>query len=95
MLNGRRSSRTELDLQRDCHALQMRLLKAIAELRLKQVYAQRLEHLLCAPNARIDELTATIDALRGRNRKLELETEVLCQMLTAPPQLDGAMLAPK
>jgi hypothetical protein len=77
------------DLQRQVDTLAIKLLRANSELRLKQVYAQRLEHLLCTRNARIEELTAAIDLLRKRNQHLDLENHCLVGLLTAPPQLDA------
>jgi len=57
--------------------------------------AQALPGLLRERLTRIDELTGTIDQLRATNQKLNLENHCLTAMLTAPPQLDAAMLAPK
>jgi chromosome segregation ATPase len=90
----RRSSAHELELQKEVTTLQLKLLRTNAALKLKQTYAERLEHLLSARNARIDELTGTIDQLRQRNHKLNLENHCLTALLTAPP-VDATMLAPK
>jgi hypothetical protein len=90
----RRSTRTETELQNEVTTLQLELLRTNAALKLKQTYAERLEHLLSARNARIDELTGVIDQLRTANQRLGLENEVLTAMIAAPP-VEPAMLAPK
>jgi hypothetical protein len=90
----RRSSTSEVQLQREVTTLQLKLLKANAALRLKTLYAERLEYLLHERSERIDELIAQVDQLRHSNKKLGLENEILTAMLAAPP-VDAAMLAPK
>ena len=81
----RRSSITEVQLQREVEVLGLKLLKANSELRIKTLYAERLEYLLRERLTRIDELTAQVDQLRCRNKQLDAATEALCQMLAAPP----------
>ena len=78
-----RSSRNEIELQKEVTTLQLKLLRTNAALKLKQTYAQRLEHLLCARNARIDELTGTIDQLSTANQKLNLENHCVTARRTA------------
>jgi hypothetical protein len=90
----RRSSISEVELQRQVTTLQLKLLKANAALRTKTLYAERLEYLLHERSERIDQLIAQVDQLRHSNKKLGLENEVLTAMIAAPP-IDAAMLAPK
>ena len=61
---------------------------------MKTQYASRLELLLHERLNKLDQLTAQVDQLRHRNKKLGLENEVLTAMIAAPP-VDAAMLAPK
>jgi hypothetical protein len=84
----RRSSISEVQLQREVTTLQLKLLKANAALRTKTLYAERLEYLLRERLTKIDELTTTIDGLREQNRKLEAEAEHLAA-LVARPQLNA------
>jgi hypothetical protein len=90
----RRSSTSEVQLQREVTTLQLKLLKANAALRTKTLYAERLEYLPHERSERIDELVAQVDQLRHSNKKLGLENEVLTAMIAMPP-VDAAMLAPK
>jgi hypothetical protein len=83
------------DLQRQLDATQLKLLRANAELRTKQIYCERLEHLLHQRCEMIDALHGRIDQLRDQNKKLEIEAEHLADMIRIMPQLDPAMLAPK
>ena len=53
----RRSTTHELELQKEVTTLQLKLLRTNAELRTKQIYAQRLEFLLQQRSEKIDELT--------------------------------------
>jgi hypothetical protein len=90
----RRSSSHELQLQRECEMLQLKLLKANSELRTKTVYAQRLEYLVHERDERVDELNALLDQSRQQVRRLDLQNEILIEMIASPP-LDAAMLVPK
>jgi hypothetical protein len=73
------------DLERKVETLSIRLLRANNELRLKQLHVEKLQYLLCARNARIDELTGTIDQLRLQNKMLESEAEHYAALLAATP----------
>jgi hypothetical protein len=84
----------ELQLQRECEVLQLKLLKANSELRTKTVYAQRLEFLVRARNERVDELSAKLEQSRAHIKKLDQECEHLADMIRIMPQLE-AMLSPK
>jgi septal ring factor EnvC (AmiA/AmiB activator) len=77
----RRSSITEVQLQREIEVLGLKLLRANAALRSKTLYAQRLEYLLHERSERIDELNGQLDRLRALNQRLGLENEVLAAML--------------
>lgn len=55
--------------------LQIRLLQINATLRLKVVYAERLEHLVCERNKRIDSLYGLLERARQQNAQLEQEAE--------------------
>jgi len=80
---GRRDAPPAPRPQNEVTTLQLELLRTNAALKLKQTYAQRLEHLLCARNARIDELTGTIDQLSTANQKLNLENHCVTARRTA------------
>jgi hypothetical protein len=73
MLPRHRSSSTEIELQRKCETLSIKLLRANAELRMKTIYASRLEVLVQERCAMIDALHGRIDQLRDQNKKLEIE----------------------
>ena len=77
----RRSSITEVQLQREIEVLGLKLLRANAALRSKTLYAQRLEYLLHERSERIGELNGQLDRLRALNQRLGLENEVLAAML--------------
>jgi hypothetical protein len=81
-------------LQREKHELAIRLLRANSQLRLKQLYCERLEFLLHERLEKIDQLTGVIEQLRAQTQRLGLENQVLVAMIAAPP-LDAAMLSPK
>jgi hypothetical protein len=93
MLPRHRSSSHELE--RKVETLSIKLLRANAALRLKTIYAERLEVLLHQRLETIDALHGRIDQLRDQNRKLEIEAEHYADMVRLLPQLDPAMLAPK
>ena len=95
MLPKRRSSSTEIELQRKVETLSLKLLRANAALRLKTVYCERLEYLMRERSERIDELNAKLDQLREQNKRLDQENEHLADMVRLLPQLDPAMLVPK
>jgi hypothetical protein len=82
-------------LQREVETLSLPLLKANAELRMKTIYASRLEVLVQERCAVIDALRGRIDQLRDQNRKLESEAEHYADMVRLLPQLVAAMLSPK
>jgi len=77
------------DLQRQNDGLRSELIKLRRELMIKTQYAERLEFLLRERMERTDELTATVDQLRERNKRLEAEAEHFAAMVAAPP-LDAA-----
>ena len=97
----RHASRAVVDLQHENHVLALKLLKANSELRLKTLYAERLEYLVHERSERVDELNAKLEQYRQQVRRLGLENEILTPMIAAPPrsdfaaQSDAAMLAPK
>jgi hypothetical protein len=91
----RRSSRAELELQREVTTLGLKFLKANSELRTKTIYCQRLEFLLHQRTETIDELYGRLEQARAANQKLEQECEHLADMICIMPQLDPAMLVPK
>ena len=90
----RRPSSHELQLQRECEVLQLKLLRVNSALRLKTVYAERLEYLLHERSERIDELNGKLEQSRQQVQQLGLENQLLIEMIAAPP-VDAAMLAPK
>jgi len=69
------------DLQRQNDGLRSELIKLRRELMIKTQYAERLEFLLRERMERIDELTATVDQLRERNKRLEAEAEHFAAMV--------------
>jgi multidrug resistance efflux pump len=71
-------------LERQIETLQIKLLRANSELRLKTVYAQRLEFLLQHRMATIDELVAKLDQARAQNKRLEAEADHLAALIAAP-----------
>jgi hypothetical protein len=81
----RRPSSHELQLQRECEVLQLKLLKANSELRTKTVYAQRLEYLVHERSERVDELNAKLEQSREQVRRLDLQNQILVEMIAAPP----------
>ena len=84
----------ELQLQRECEVLQLKLLRTNAELRTKQIYCQRLEFLLHQRSERIDELNGKLEQSREQIRRLDQECEHLADMIRIMPQLE-AMLSTK
>ena len=90
----RRSSITEAELRRECELLQLKLLRVNSALRLKTLYAERLEFLLHERLTKIDELTGRLEQARSVNQRLEQECEHLADMVRIMPQLE-AMLSPK
>jgi chromosome segregation ATPase len=85
-LPKRRSAVAELKLlQKENDGLRTEIVKLRHELTNKQGYAERLEVLLRERMERIDELTATIDQLRERNKRLEAEAERLAAMAANRP----------
>jgi len=79
-LTKRRSTIAELQLQKANDGLRTEIVNLRHELTNKRGYAERLEVLLRERMERIDELTATIDQLRERNKRLETEAEHLAVM---------------
>jgi len=85
-LPKRRSAAAEFKLlQKENDGLRTEIVKLRHELTNKQGYAERLEVLLRERMERIDELTATIDLLRERNKRLEAEAEHLAAMAANRP----------
>ena len=80
----RRSSSHELQLQRECEVLQLRLLKMNSQLHRKTLYAQRLEYLV-QRSERVDELNAKLEQSREQVRRLDLQNQILVEMIAAPP----------
>ena len=76
-LPKRRSTIAELQLQKANDGLRTEIVNLRHELTNKQGYAERLE--------RIDELTATIDQLRERNKRLEAEAKHLAKIAANRP----------
>jgi hypothetical protein len=56
----------------------VRLQNALAD---KSAYANRLEGLLRARTARIDELNGRLEQARAQNQRLDQECERLCEMV--------------
>jgi hypothetical protein len=83
MFNGRSRSLDATKLQREVEILSIKLLRANAELRMKTIYASRLEMLVHERCAMIDALHGRIDQLRQQNQKLDAEAEHLAQMVAA------------
>jgi chromosome segregation ATPase len=84
MFLPKRRSVAELKLlQKENDGLRTEIVKLRHELTNKQGYAERLEVLLRERMERIDELTATIDQLRERNKRLEAEAEHLAAIRLA------------
>jgi hypothetical protein len=94
MLNGRSPRLDAVKLQREVEALAIKLLKANAELRMKTIYASRLEVLVQERCERVDELSAKLEQSRAHIKKLDQECEHLADMVRIMPQLE-AMLSPK
>jgi uncharacterized protein YciW len=76
----------EVQLQRKIDTLQIRLLHVNSALRLKSIYAERLEVLLHKRNERIDQLSSLLEQSRTTNHRLELECEHLAQLIATPQQ---------
>ena len=84
-LPKRRSTIAELQLQKANDGLRTEIVNLRHELTNKQGYAERLEVLLRERMERIDGLTATIDQLRERNKRLEAEAEHLAKIAANRP----------
>ena len=84
-LPKRRSTIAGLQLQKANDGLRTEIVNLRHELTNKQGYAERLEVLLRERMERIDELTATIDQLRERNKRLEAEAEHLAKIAANRP----------
>ena len=85
-LPKRRSAAAEFKLlQKENDGLRTEIVKLRHELTNNQGYAERLEVLLRERMERIDELTATIDQLRERNKRLEAEAEHLAKIAANRP----------
>ena len=90
MPRPRQPSPDELKLQRDINTLQLKLLRANSALRLKTIYAERLELLLRKRTGQIDELNGKIERLREQNKRLDQECEHLVEMVRLePPHLSA------
>ena len=81
----RRPSSTELELQRECEVLQLKLLKVNSALALNTRYAQRLEYLVQARNERVDQLNSLLEQSRQQVQRLGLQNQILIEMIAAPP----------
>jgi hypothetical protein len=77
----RRSSSHELQLQKECEVLQLKLLKANSALANKTQYASRLEFLLHQRSETIDELNGKLEQSREQVRRLDQEAERYYEML--------------
>ena len=66
-MDWRLPSAHELELQKEV-TTPLKLLRTNAALRLKTVYAERLEYLVQERSERIDELTAQVDQLMGSRK---------------------------
>jgi regulator of replication initiation timing len=84
MFPRRHSAIVELQLQKENDALRTEIVKLRHELTTKKHYAERLEVLLRERMERIDELYATIDQLRERNKRLEAEADHLATIIAVP-----------
>src|SRR5215471_4406740 len=82
-LPKRRPTIAELQLKKANDGLRTEIVNLRHELTNKQGYAERLEVLLRERMERIDELTARIDQLRERNKRLEAEAEHLAAIRLA------------
>jgi hypothetical protein len=71
----------EIELTRKIDSLQIRLLELNATLRLKVLYAERLEFLLHQRNQRVDQLFARLEQACTVNRHLEAECEHLAGII--------------
>jgi len=91
----RRRSSNEVELAREITTLQLKLLKVNSALAIKTRYAERLEFLLAARNARIDQLQGQLEQSRQQVQRLDAECEHLADMVRLLPQLDPAMLGAK
>jgi hypothetical protein len=94
MFNGHSPRLDAIKLQREIEVLAIKLLKANAELRMKTIYASRLEVLVQERCERVDELSAKLEQSRAHIKKLDEECEHLADMIRIMPQLE-AMLSPK
>ena len=71
----------EIQLQREIHTLQVKLLQANATLRLKATYCERLECLVQQRNQRVDQLFGLLEQARRQNMQLEREAEHLDDLI--------------
>jgi hypothetical protein len=82
------------ELQHKINELQTKLLRANSELRLKVLYAERLEILVCQRNKRIDSLYGLLERARQQNIKLEMEAEHLAGIIANDNHIAGELEAP-
>ena len=87
--------RAPSNLERENDRLRTTICCLRREIENKQGAVGRLELLLHERLTKIDELNAKLNQSREQVRRLGLENEILTAMIAAPPQVDGAMLAPK
>jgi hypothetical protein len=80
----------EIELQRKIDTLSTKLLQVNAAMRLKVLYAERLEIALHQRNERIDQLFAQLQSAWQQNRKLEAECEHLAQLIAGNSRSDVA-----
>jgi len=92
MLPRHRSSH---ELERASHELALKLLRANAALRLKQLHVEKLEILVRERSERIDQLNSELEQSRAQVRRLDLQNEILVAMIAAPPPHDPALLSAK
>jgi tRNA G18 (ribose-2'-O)-methylase SpoU len=71
----------EIELQRKIDGLSTKLLQVNAALRLKVIYCQRLETLVCQRNQRVDQLYSLLERARRQNILLDEENERLATMI--------------
>jgi hypothetical protein len=84
----------EIELQRKIHSLQTQLLKTNATLRLKIIYAERLETLVHQRNQRIDNLFGLLERARRQNIKLDEENEHLAALIANDNRAQAQIEAP-
>ena len=82
------------ELQRKIHELQTKLLQANSALRLKTIYAERLEFLLQKRTERVDQLFGLLEQARRQNEKLDAENEHLATLIANDNRSQAHIVAP-